>query len=225
MVDHEAKQVGLPDEIVGYVAGTDEGRDQFPYRYAAGRALTAADEGYVGHRARRRPCPQERVDDRRHDPDSATADFTVVGILEPTLTLPDSQAFMPLAAPRSSTSRTCRLTSPRRLVAADTITHIVVYPKAGCRRRRARGRSLEATLPNVTTLTAERVRRDDRLDGQPPQRNHRRRRAHQPDRRRPVRRQHDGHVGQRAHPRDRDQARDRRHPPADRRSSSSPRPA
>ena len=30
MVDHEAKQVGLPDEIVGMVAGADEGRDALP---------------------------------------------------------------------------------------------------------------------------------------------------------------------------------------------------
>src|SRR5215212_2992483 len=46
MVDHDAKQVGLPDEIVGLDAGSDRGRDQFPYRYAAGRALTVDDANF-----------------------------------------------------------------------------------------------------------------------------------------------------------------------------------
>src|SRR5204862_144191 len=46
MIDHSAHQIGLPDEMVGFVAGADAGRDDFPYRYAAGRALTQADEGH-----------------------------------------------------------------------------------------------------------------------------------------------------------------------------------
>src|SRR4051812_45128901 len=43
MVDHDAKQVGLPDEIVGLDPGSGRGRDTFTYRYAAGRPLVPAD--------------------------------------------------------------------------------------------------------------------------------------------------------------------------------------
>src|SRR5436190_6645925 len=91
MVDHDAKQVGLPDEIVGVLAGSDERHDQFPYRYAAGRALAAADEGtwvtVLGADMARKNTATIGSTIRIR-----AVDFTVVGILEPTLTLPDSQA-------------------------------------------------------------------------------------------------------------------------------------
>jgi len=152
MVDHEAKQVGLPDEIVGLVAGTDEGRDDFPYRYAAGRPLTAADEGtwvtVLGADLARKNASSIGSTIRLRD-----KDFTVVGILEPTLTLPDSQAFMPLAAAQELYVKDLPAEIAEKTVAADTITHIVVYPQAGADVERLAAQ-LEVTLPNVTTLTA-----------------------------------------------------------------------
>jgi putative ABC transport system permease protein len=152
MVDHEAKQVGLPDEIVGLVAGTDEGRDRFPYRYAAGRPLTAADEGtwvtVLGADLARKHASTIGSTVRLRD-----TDFTVVGILEPTLTLPDSQAFMPLAAAQELYVKDLPADIAEKTVAADTITHIVVYPKAGADVGQLAA-LLEAALPNVTTLTA-----------------------------------------------------------------------
>ncbi len=152
MVDHEAKQVGLPDEIVGVVAGTDEGRDQFPYRYAAGRALTQADEGswvtVLGADLARKHASTIGSTVRLRD-----RDFSVVGILEPTLTLPDTQAFMPLAAAQELYVKDLPADIAEKTVAADTITHIVVYPRAGADVERLAAQ-LEATLPNVTTLTA-----------------------------------------------------------------------
>jgi len=152
MVDHEAKQVGLPDEIVGLVAGTDEGRDRFPYRYAAGRPLTAADEGtwvaVLGADLARKHASTIGSTVRLRD-----TDFTVVGILEPTLTLPDSQAFMPLAAAQELYVKDLPVDIAEKTVAADTITHIVVYPKAGADVEQLASQ-LEAALPNVTTLTA-----------------------------------------------------------------------
>jgi putative ABC transport system permease protein len=152
MVDHEAKQVGLPDEIVGLVAGTDEGRDRFPYRYAAGRPLTAADEGtwvtVLGADLARKHASTIGSTVRLRD-----TDFTVVGILEPTLTLPDSQAFMPLAAAQELYVKDLPADIAEKTVAADTITHIVVYPKAGADVGQLAA-LLEASLPNVTTLTA-----------------------------------------------------------------------
>jgi putative ABC transport system permease protein len=152
MVDHEAKQVGLPDEIVGLLPGTDEGRDQFPYRYAAGRALTAADEGHwvavLGADIARKNAATIGGTIRLRD-----VDFTVVGILESTLTLPDSQAFMPLAAAQELYVKDLPADIADKTVASQTITHIVVYPEPGADVEALAAR-LEAALPNVTTLTA-----------------------------------------------------------------------
>jgi putative ABC transport system permease protein len=152
MVDHDAKQVGLPDEIVGLVPGTDEGRDQFPYRYAAGRPLTAADEGsrvtVLGADIARKNSATIGGTVRLRG-----VDFTVVGILEATLTLPDSQAFMPLAAAQELYVNDLPSDIAAKTVASDTITHIVVYPKPGADVGALAAR-LEAQLPNVTTLTA-----------------------------------------------------------------------
>jgi putative ABC transport system permease protein len=152
MVDHEAKQVGLPDEIVGLVPGTDEGRDHFPYRYAAGRPLTTEDEGQwvavLGADIARKNGATIGSTVRLRD-----VDFTVVGILEPTLTLPDSQAFMPLAAAQELYVKDLPADIAEKTVPGDTITHIVVYPQPGSDTNALADR-LEAALPNVTTLTA-----------------------------------------------------------------------
>ena len=81
------------------------------------------------------------------------ADFLVVGILEPTLTLPDSQAFMPLTIAQVLYLKDLPPDVADNLVATQTITHIVVYPKAGADVP-SLAAALEATLPNVTTVTA-----------------------------------------------------------------------
>src|SRR6185369_15199968 len=97
MVDHDAKQVGLPDEIVGLVAGSDRGRDTFPYRFAAGRPLGASDAAtrnvVLGADLARKNGAAIGGTIRLRG-----VEFAIVGILEPTLTLPDSQAFLPMAA-------------------------------------------------------------------------------------------------------------------------------
>ena len=152
MVDHEAKQLGLPDEIVGTVAGADQGHDQFPLRYASGRPLTAADEGnnvvVMGAALARKYAATIGGTVRLRD-----VDFTVVGILEQTLTLPDSQAFMPLAAAQQLYVAGLPADVADTITPPETITHIVVYPKVGANLDDLAAR-LEATLPKVVTLTA-----------------------------------------------------------------------
>jgi len=152
MVDHAAKQVGLPDEIVGLVPGSDQGRDQFPYRYAAGRALASTDENdrsvVLGADIARKDAATIGGTVRIRE-----VEFKVVGILEPTLTLPDSQAFMPLAAAQNLYVDDLPPDIAVKTVAAQTITHIVVYPRPDADVQ-ALAAQLEATLPNVTTLTA-----------------------------------------------------------------------
>jgi putative ABC transport system permease protein len=94
MIDHTAHSIGLPDEMVGYVAGADAGRDDFPYRYAAGRPLTPSDEGQdvvvLGASIARNNAARVGGTIRIRD-----ADLTIVGILEPTLTVPDGHRGVP----------------------------------------------------------------------------------------------------------------------------------
>jgi|tagenome__1003787_1003787.scaffolds.fasta_scaffold20856415_2 putative ABC transport system permease protein len=152
MIDHLGHQIGLADEMIGYVPGSDAGRDDFPYRYASGRALVPADEGtnvvVLGAEiARKNGVKVGGTFSIRG------ADFTVVGILEPTLTLPDSQAFMPLTVAQVLYLKDLPVDVSKALVARDTITHIVVYPTPGADAAALAAR-LEAALPDVTTVTA-----------------------------------------------------------------------
>jgi putative ABC transport system permease protein len=152
MIDHLGHQIGLADEMIGYVPGSDRGRDDFPYRFASGRPLTAADEGtnvvVLGSDLARKNGVKVGGTIRIRE-----ADFAVVGILEPTLTLPDSQAFMPLEVSQILYLQDLPPDVAKNLVAAQTITHIVVYPKPGADVAVLAAR-LEATLPDVTTVTA-----------------------------------------------------------------------
>ena len=152
MVDHDAKQVGLPDEIVGLVAGSDRGRDTFPYRFAAGRPLGASDAAtrnvVLGADLARKNGAAIGGTIRLRG-----VEFAIVGILEPTLTLPDSQAFLPMAAAQDLYVIDLPEDVVKSIVPSDTITHIVVYPTAGTDVEALSAR-LEAALPNVTTLTA-----------------------------------------------------------------------
>ncbi|HXU85337.1 MAG TPA: ABC transporter permease [Verrucomicrobiae bacterium] len=152
MVDHDAKQVGLPDEIVGLVAGSDRGRDTFPYRFAAGRPLGASDAAtrnvVLGADLARKNGAAIGGTIRLRG-----VEFAIVGILEPTLTLPDSQAFLPMAAAQDLYVIDLPEDVAKSIVPSDTITHIVVYPTAGTDVEALSAR-LEAALPSVTTLTA-----------------------------------------------------------------------
>ena len=202
--------------MIGYVAGVRPRPRRVPVPLRGGPGAHGSRRGSRTSSCSAPTSPARTRPRSAARSGSARRDFEVVGILEPTLTLPDSQAFMPLTAaqdlylqdlPADIAERPRRRRDDhahRRLPAARA-------PTSGPSPQRSRRR-----CPNVTTLTASEFDEIDRLDGQPPQRDHRRRRPHQPDRRRPVGRQHDGDVGQRADPGDRDQARDRRLASADR---------
>jgi len=153
MIDHTAHQIGLPDEMVGFVQGADAGSDDFPYRYAAGRPLTAADEGHdvvvLGASIARNNDSRVGGTIRIRD-----ADFTIVGILEPTLTVPDSQAFMPLTAAQRLYVKDLPPDMAGNLIPAQTITHIVIYPAPGVDVDQLAAR-LQTSLPKVTAVTAK----------------------------------------------------------------------
>ena len=96
--------------------------------------------------------PQERGQGRRHDPDPRGG-LPGRRHPRPTLTLPDSQAFMPLRIAQVLYLKDLPPDIADNLVASQTITHIVVYPKAGADVPKLAA-AIEASLPNVTTVTA-----------------------------------------------------------------------
>jgi len=122
--------MGMPQMIRGEVAGADRGRETFPMAYASGRALTPADEGanvtVLGSDIARQH--DTRVGDTimlRGEP------FLVVGILEPTLTAPDTTAIVPLAAGQRLYVGTLPALVAAELDPATTVSGFTIYPQAG----------------------------------------------------------------------------------------------
>ncbi|MGD0248815.1 MAG: FtsX-like permease family protein [Candidatus Limnocylindrales bacterium] len=78
-------------------------------------------------------------------------EFTVIGILAPTLTAPDKEAMMPLAAAQQLFINTLPPMIQSKLIASDIATSIVVYPKAGVDPETLKAR-LEAALGSTYTV-------------------------------------------------------------------------
>jgi putative ABC transport system permease protein len=143
---------GMPKIITGRVAGADLGLDTSQVAAAQGRLLTAADEGaevaVLGSDiAREFGTGLGETIDLRGFP------FEVVGVLEPTLSAPDSSALVPLAAAQQLFIETL----PPALGAAldpDSITsQILVYPEAGADEI-ALAAQIDALPAKVSTMTS-----------------------------------------------------------------------
>jgi putative ABC transport system permease protein len=116
--------------ISGQVAGADEGRETFQLSLASGRDLTPADEGtevtVLGS-------------DLARQFDAAIGDavtfrdreFTVVGILEPTLTMPDSSAMVPLAVSQEMFVEMLPQMFASDLEPSSVVSGLTVYPDPG----------------------------------------------------------------------------------------------
>ncbi|HEY3164492.1 MAG TPA: ABC transporter permease [Candidatus Limnocylindrales bacterium] len=144
---------GVPDQIVGSVAGADKGHESFVLNYAQGRALTPEDEGknvvVMGSDIARKHSVKAGDKITIHN-----VEFEVVGILEPTLTAPDSTAIVPLLASQQLFYETLPPVVKERLQPADLINQVTVYPKAGADIPTL-ARTIESTVPNTSTLTGE----------------------------------------------------------------------
>jgi putative ABC transport system permease protein len=145
--------MGNTPMITGAVAGSDEGRDTFPIRYAEGRALTADDEGsfvtVLGSDIAR------KYD--KHAGDTITLrgkEFTVVGVLEPTLTAPDQAASVPLKAAQSLYYQSLPPVVREGVEASDLATAMTVYPTPG-EDIEALADRIEAQVPGVATMTGK----------------------------------------------------------------------
>ena len=149
--DVKAAGFGIPKLILGAVAGADNGLDRFSVKPAQGRLLTAADEGsqvtVLGSDiARTFGVGIGATIDVRGVP------FQVVGILEPTLTAPDTTAMLPLAAAQELFLASLPPTLSASLHASELATKIVVYPAPGTDTG-ALATRIKA-LGNVTTMTS-----------------------------------------------------------------------
>ena len=143
---------GMPKIITGHVAGADLGLDTSQVAAAQGRLLTAADEGthvaVLGSDiAREFGTAAGGTIDLRGVP------FEVVGVLEPTLSAPDTSALVPLAAAQELFIETL----PPALGAVldpDTIaSQILVYPDAGVDEI-ALADQIDALPAKVSTMTS-----------------------------------------------------------------------
>ena len=116
--------------IDGQVAGADKGRETFELNVATGRDLTAGDEGaYVtvlgSDLARQLGVHVGETVALRG------TDFEVVGILEPTLTMPDSSAMVPLAAGQELFVETLPPMFATDLEPSAISSGLTVYPEPG----------------------------------------------------------------------------------------------
>ena len=142
---------GVPDQVFGAPAGADEGRETFKPALTAGRSLTPEDEGtYVA-------VLGSSIADKQHATvgDTITLhdhDFEVVGVLEPTLTTPDSTISVPFSTSQQLAYEDLPPVLRDKVRAEDLATQFIVYPSPGADDQ-AVADEIEALLPDVTAMT------------------------------------------------------------------------
>jgi putative ABC transport system permease protein len=155
LMSDEASTVsfGMPEMILGQVAGADRGRETFALHFASGRALTPADEG-----ANVTVLGSDLA--RQHDAkvgDSVTLrgqPFVVVGILEPTLTAPDTTAVVPLAAGQRLYVKSLPALVSAKLDPTTIASGLTIYPKNGADPE-AIANEIRAADPDLVTMTGK----------------------------------------------------------------------
>lgn len=144
---------GQPEQVIGGVAGADEGRETFELRAAQGRLLTPEDEGsnvvVMGADVAR-----SRAATLGGDLVIRGRTFQVVGILEPTLTEPDSSIYLPFDISQSMLHEQLPPIVGDQVSATEIASQIVVYPDAGADIA-GLATAIEAAVPNSSTLTGE----------------------------------------------------------------------
>jgi putative ABC transport system permease protein len=143
--------LGTPPMITGSLAGADGGRETFALHYASGRALAPADEAsnvavLGSDLARKQGATVGEIIRLRG------VDFRVVGILEPTLTAPDNEVMVPLAAAQQLLHASLPPMVARGLQPADLATSIVVYPEPGTDPA-ALAAVISSAIPDISTMT------------------------------------------------------------------------
>jgi len=142
---------GIPDFIVGAVADADQGRETFEISVAKGRLLVPGDEGanvvVLGADLARKfdKGIGETMEIRG-------SEFEVVGVLEPTLTAPDTTILMPLAATQILLAMDAPILARQGISSEELATQIVVYPETGADID-ALADAIESSVGQVQTIT------------------------------------------------------------------------
>lgn len=141
----------VADTVVGRLADAARPPDAVPVSVAQGRPLTAADEGsmYVVY--------GRTLADKVHARVDATVQirgfaFKVVGILEPTLSIPDYVAFVPLTAAQRLLSASLPAPIRAAIPEDDLASQVVAYPADGISEEQLASR-IEARVADVATVT------------------------------------------------------------------------
>ncbi len=144
---------GLPDFIVGAVAGADEGRESFVINAAQGRLLIAEDEGsnvvVLGSDLARKfeKDPGDTMEIRG-------IEFDVVGVMEPTLTAPDTTAIVPLEAAQRMLAEDAPILARQGLGTDQLASQVVVYPVIGSDVATV-AKAIEDGVEQVQTVTGD----------------------------------------------------------------------
>jgi len=149
--DMELGGFGAPDTVLGAVPGADEGLETFPINAIQGRLLTPEDEGsnvvvFGSDLARKKNATIGGTVEIRD------VEFEVVGILEPTLTAPDTSAVIPLQAAQELMIASLPAPIQAAFSPDELISQVVVYPEPGVDDADLAAR-IEAGVDNVQTLT------------------------------------------------------------------------
>ena len=149
--ENAGRGFGVPDLVSGGVANADQGREAFQFSASSGRLLTPADEGrdvlVLGADLARKfgKSPGDTMNVRGHD-------FEVVGVLEPTLTAPDTTVMLPLHAAQMLLAADLPAIIQQGVNPRDLATQIVVYPDPGMDIE-ALAERIEAEVAQTQTLT------------------------------------------------------------------------
>jgi putative ABC transport system permease protein len=145
--------MGVPPMIGGQKPNADQGRETFQTNYASGRALATSDEGtnvtVLGSDI------ATKFDKKVGDTiELRGVTFTVIGVLEPTLTAPDQEAMVPLAAAQKLLVASLPPIVQQGVEANQVATSMVVYLKDGANPETV-ATQIKRTLPDVATMTGK----------------------------------------------------------------------
>ncbi len=145
--------MGMPDMVTGSVPGADGGREKFKINYAQGRGLNANDlnsnVAVLGSDIARKLG--------KHVGDTIQlrgTQFQVIGVMEPTLTAPDTSVEVPLPAAQKILAADLPPIIRANLKSDQLASEIVVYPQQGANIDALAAR-IESAIPDSSAMTGK----------------------------------------------------------------------